>query len=217
MIKIDKSTLPEGITIKSENDYRTDPVFSMIKNDFHNKCYICELKEPTSINVEHFEAHKGNSKKKYDWMNLFFSCSHCNNTKLHGFVNMINCTKVDPEDYIELEMKPYPREEIKVIGLREDVATKETQELLNKVYNGDHTIIKKVECESLRNRVLKELMDFQEFMKGYYDPDENDLGIKQGFFIKIQKSIKKGASFAAFKRKIIRENNTYNSEFGRFL
>ncbi len=53
MIKINKSGLPQGIIIKTEKDYRSEKVLSILQQDFFNKCYVCEEKEPTSINVEH--------------------------------------------------------------------------------------------------------------------------------------------------------------------
>ena len=52
MVKLTKRPLPDGITIKSEKDYRQEEVFNILAEDCHNKCYICEDK-PTSINVEH--------------------------------------------------------------------------------------------------------------------------------------------------------------------
>ena len=76
MVKLNKSPLPDNIEIKTEENYRSDPVFSIIKNDCNNKCYICEEKEPTGLQVEHRIAHKGDEALKYDWSNLLLSCYH---------------------------------------------------------------------------------------------------------------------------------------------
>ena len=70
---------------KANGDYKCADVLDRIKSDFKNKCYICEYKEPISINVEHFRPHKGAKNLKFDWNNLFWSCSHCNNIKLDNF------------------------------------------------------------------------------------------------------------------------------------
>ncbi|MFB6366401.1 hypothetical protein ACFCP7_20480 [Paenibacillus elgii] len=43
---------------KVPGTYRTPEVIKRIKEDFKNKCYIYELKEPTTINVEHFKVIK---------------------------------------------------------------------------------------------------------------------------------------------------------------
>lgn len=72
MVKISKSELPQGIVIKTEEDYRSEKVLSILQQDFFDKCYICEEKIPTSINVEHFHSYKNHKHLKYDWENLFF-------------------------------------------------------------------------------------------------------------------------------------------------
>ena len=52
-------------------NYNTPEVLQRLKQDFKNKCYICEQKEATNINIEHFIAHQGDDSLKYDWNNLF--------------------------------------------------------------------------------------------------------------------------------------------------
>ena len=56
---------------KATGDYKCGDVFERTKTDFKNKCYICENKEPITINIEHFRPHKGDKKLKFDWNNLF--------------------------------------------------------------------------------------------------------------------------------------------------
>ena len=41
---------------KSNGDYKCGTVLARLKDDFRNKCYICEYSKPPSINVEHFVA-----------------------------------------------------------------------------------------------------------------------------------------------------------------
>jgi hypothetical protein len=57
MIHLAKRPLPPGVTIKSEQDYRSRAVFNMLAEDCHNKCYICEDKS-AAINVEHIVPHR---------------------------------------------------------------------------------------------------------------------------------------------------------------
>jgi uncharacterized protein (TIGR02646 family) len=101
---------------KANGDYKCGDVLERMKHDFKNKCYICEELAPTTINVEHFRPHGGNIDLKFDWNNLFFVCGHCNNTKLAGYTNLLDCT--DPNyrilDLIRIEMKPFPKERVKV-------------------------------------------------------------------------------------------------------
>lgn len=60
---------------KAYGDYKCKNVLERIKTDFKNKCYLCEYKEPVAINVEHFRPHEGDKDLKFDWNNLFWSCS----------------------------------------------------------------------------------------------------------------------------------------------
>ena len=61
--------------------YREEDVISLLDKDFCGKCYICETKRPTGINIEHFVPHHNNIDLMFDWKNLFLSCPHCNNAK----------------------------------------------------------------------------------------------------------------------------------------
>ncbi|AEI50170.1 hypothetical protein [Runella slithyformis] len=101
MINILKSQpAPECLASESQKvsgDYKCGDVLHRIKQDFKNKCYICETKGPTTINVEHFLPHRGDVQRKFDWNNLFYVCGHCNNTKLakSQYDNILDCTNSD--------------------------------------------------------------------------------------------------------------------------
>jgi len=147
---------------KAYGDYKCGQVLQRLYNDFHNKCYICEYKAPSSINVEHFIPHKEDKNLKFDWDNLFLACAHCNNVKLVKYDNILNCT--NPlhlvEDWIEYEMKPYPKEKVKITALRNEKIVHQTVELLDKVYNG-HTPLKELKSANIRQKLLEEIRDFQ--------------------------------------------------------
>ncbi|MCL1981537.1 MAG: HNH endonuclease [Clostridiales bacterium] len=215
MVKINKSQLPDGVKITSEKSYQSDPVFSLIKSDCNNKCYICEEKEPSGLNVEHRVAHQGNKALKYDWNNLLLSCYHCNHAKGSKFNNILDCTVVDPEEFLEVLMMPYPNEYVSVRTLRDTDEAKETAQLLDIVYNGEKTAILNAECENLRNRVMKELVSFQQKLIEYFE--ENDSEIKQGFWRLIVKMIARNSNFASLKRIVIRRNSDYMREFSEYL
>jgi len=46
-------------------------VIQKLREIFHDKCYICETKEPLSLNVEHFDAHQGDIEKNINGI-IFF-------------------------------------------------------------------------------------------------------------------------------------------------
>lgn len=72
MINIEKKPVPMELEklIKDTKKYTHKEVIEKIRDNFNNKCYLCELKACTSINIEHFIPHRGNEELKYKWSNL---------------------------------------------------------------------------------------------------------------------------------------------------
>ncbi|SHJ74969.1 TIGR02646 family protein [Hymenobacter daecheongensis DSM 21074] len=203
--------------VKANGDYKCDNVLERIKADFKNKCYICECKEPAAINVEHFIPHEGDNDLKFDWNNLFWSCSHCNNTKLARYKNILNCTNSshDIESKLKYIFKPFPFETVQIIALDDCPEALMTRDLLVAVYNGT-TRLKMIESANLRNKLLEEIMDFQRFLCDYFK-DTNTQEDKNYFLIKIRGHIHRGANFTAFKRWIILENQKLKDEFEEYF
>jgi len=213
MIRLNKRPLPPNATIESENDYRQGVVFHTLIEDCHCKCYICEVK-PTTINVEHIVPHRGDSALKYDWGNLFLACGHCNNIKLAKFDDIVDPTKCDPEDHIALSADTTDDliDQVKIEPLMTDSSTMQTVELLEHVYNTGTTDIKVIECSHLRNEhLMPNIRRFKQFICGYHE--EPDLGYAD----KIMKEIDRSAAFAAFKRKIVRDDPVLSVVFAEAL
>lgn len=82
MVKIERSfPAPKSLAEEAQKTngiYDREDVIDQLKNDFHNKCYICEMKELQDPNVEHLLPHKNGKypERKFDWENLFWSCGH---------------------------------------------------------------------------------------------------------------------------------------------
>jgi len=202
---------------KTNGNYKCGEVVERIKEDFGNKCYICEYKEPPTINVEHFVPHKGENELKFDWNNLFYSCGHCNNTKLDKFDFILNCTNPehDVENWIKYEMKPFPKEKVKISAQKDDEMVTNTVRLLMDVYNGT-TQLKIIESSNIRQALLNEIREFQNHLFGYYD-DENEDDEKKIHFEKIKKQLKKLSPFTAFKRWIIKDNPVLRKDFEHYF
>ena len=87
MVKVERSfPAPSSLAVeavKKNGSYEKPDVVERLRQDFHNKCYICELKELQDPQVEHLMPHKNGRypERKYDWNNLFWACGHCNNVK----------------------------------------------------------------------------------------------------------------------------------------
>lgn len=204
---------------KANGNYNCNGVLEQNKIDFRNKCYLCEDKEPHSINTEHFLPHKGNSALKFDWNNLFYCCSHCNNTKLAKaqFDNILNCTVAgdNVETDIKYHIKPFPKEEAVITPNVNDVRVSNTINLLLEIYNGT-TPLKKIESANLRNKLLREIRDFQNLLFEYYDDgytNEERAVIKN----KIDRHLRPTSNFTAFKKWVIRDNNILSADFAEYL
>jgi hypothetical protein len=202
---------------KANGDYKCDDVLDRIKLDFQNKCYICEYKEPVAINIEHFTPHLGDKELKFDWNNLFWSCSHCNNTKSVNYNNILNCTNSSHFIGIKLKylFKPFPYEKVLIEELVNTPEVIETKKLLEAVYNGT-TKLKTIESANLRNKLLEEIKDFQKYLCDYFE-DTNSDDDRKYFLIKIKKHLNRGSNFTAFKRWIIFENEVLYHEFSEFI
>ncbi|MEA2012737.1 MAG: HNH endonuclease [Verrucomicrobiota bacterium] len=136
MVYLEKSqpppkSLSDEINKKS-GFYRKLDVVERLEQDFRNKCYICEQKAPTNINIEHFKPYQDDKKLKFDWNNLFLSCAHCNNVKSVNFDNLLNCTVFSDNVDVALHYKcdSFPKEKVLIKELQKSAKTKQTKELL---------------------------------------------------------------------------------------
>jgi hypothetical protein len=222
MINITKSQPPSPCLEIEKNkpsskNYRCGDVYSRIKFDFHNKCYLCEEKEISSIQVEHFIPHKGNRNLMFDWNNLFFVCCHCNNTKLAYDAEILNCTDNNSQilDKIKFDIKPYPKEKANIIALSENNVVKNTVMLLNKIYNGTHTSNKIEESANIRSKLVSEIATFGEILREYYGAYNEEE--KEDCKKSIIRNLNPKSAFTAFKVWIIKENEVLYKEFSQYL
>ena len=215
MIKINKSQLPSGIVIRKEEDYRSEKIISILQQDFYNKCYICEEKNPTSINIEHFRSCKNHQHLKYEWDNLFFACFHCNKIKGSGYDHIIDCTKEDPEKYIIMRFNSYPDKYVEVVDRIDNEENGETRELLDRIYNGAGTPLSKVEANNLKNKISNEIREFIEYTKSYIN--ESDSKLKAVYWKRIKGMLSRESNFAGFKRSIVLQDKELFKYFGELL
>ena len=94
---------------KKNGSYEKPDVVERLKKDFHNKCYICGLKNLQDPQVEHLLPHKNGKypERKFDWNNLFWACGHCNIVKNQRKYDegILDCCKLDPERKITFRLK----------------------------------------------------------------------------------------------------------------
>lgn len=147
-------------------------VLDALNRVFHKKCYICETKEPTDINVEHFDPHLDDIDKQFDWNNLYFSCGRCNNIKLAKYNDLLDCCDSNVDVLRAIKHVPPITPYAKCLRIEpqyNDEKTKLTAELIDKVFNSRHTPNKTVSAVSLRKRVFKQVNLFLELQDKYFD------------------------------------------------
>ena len=110
MIRVERSAeVPRSLVESTAEDrYRHRDVVDQLAEDFHEKCYICEIKPVADPQVEHRLPHKGGAypDRKYDWNNLFYACDHCNTVKNKAVYDagIIDCCVRDPEEALLQEL-----------------------------------------------------------------------------------------------------------------
>jgi hypothetical protein len=200
---------------KKLGNYRHSDIISAIKSDFFDKCYICEQKGIASINIEHFAPHEHKDMiRKYNWNNLFWSCSHCNaikSSKYNG--KLINCTiKEDGVDsYIRYKLEPFAtkkEDSILIEKIGNSIELKNTVDLLKNVYRGT-TDLNKHQAALIRNNIYDEVLNFICVVDKYFFTE--DLEKQDLYLYTIKNDLSNKSPFTAFKRDIIKNNNKYSS------
>jgi uncharacterized protein (TIGR02646 family) len=198
---------------KASGDYKCGDVLQRLHDDFKNKCYICESKAPTSINVEHFRPHKDDRDLMFDWNNLYWACAHCNNIKGAKYTDILSCT--DPGDQIGSKLRytcdSFPDAIVNIGTLDDDSRTQSTKELVLAVFNGT-TVLKKMEAANLRKNLEEEIKRFFNRIEDYLDSNCSD-NDKEYLYRWIKSQLNEASAFTSFKRWIIRENDRLKQEF----
>lgn len=207
----------EKYGIKKSGSYGSCDVVKRLREDFRDKCYLCES-FTTSSQIEHLRSHRGNMELKFDWDNLFLSCAHCNNIKNKFYDNILDCTKDDVESLIRYNMDMFPESDVHLYSLSNDIRTEKTVELLEKCYNGT-TELKKIDSDNIKKDILNELKNFLDLINDYYEiieqKDDNDhLPIVNR---KIKNALGLNSKYTSFKRWIIKDNKKLLSDFGEYL
>ncbi|EIY8042131.1 hypothetical protein MNR05_002248 [Vibrio vulnificus] len=164
---------PAPASLAGKRKYDSEDVWKALNKVFHKKCYICETSEPQDINVEHFVPHEGDEDLKFNWNNLYFSCGRCNNIKLARYDDLLDCC--DPDTDVVRAVKHLPpstpyAKQLQIEAQHDDYKTKLTAELLDKVFNSEHTPNKAVSASFLRKRVFDQYNLLLKQLNNYYDP-----------------------------------------------
>jgi len=202
---------------KNNGSYKEEDVLNQLYDDFYNKCYICESKGLESINIEHFAPHKNiNNIRKFNWSNLFWACSHCNQIK-SDTEPFLNCLL--KEDKVDINIKYYIDDDLltnKIVieAMIQNIKTENMVELLIKVYDGT-TIQNKFQAREKRNKLYDELCDFTSCIQKYMRTE--DVKKKKQLLKFIEYELSNESAFTAFKRWIIKDNQALKNEFQQYI
>lgn len=212
---IRRATAPGSLSSKT---WRGADVAEALRADFLDKCYLCESREPLSFNVEHFDAHKGDDDKKYDWNNLFFACARCNNFK-GAEVNVLDCTS--PEIDVCRLIKHVPpvtpySQRIVVEPMTDEPLVVGTADLLRKIYNQDDTGNRMVAGAYLRRKVFRKYYELITHINVY--EDESSLPREKQYALeKMQHFMSKEHEYSAFLRWAILDSPQLAEILGRHI
>ena len=146
----------------NSKEYNTKDVVDILNPMFHGKCYLCEQDELTSPEIEHFDPHKGDESKKYDWHNLYYACGRCNSIKGTKHVNLLDCCDEDIDVFknIKCVLPSDYASNIVVEALNNDDQTINTVTLIERCYNEENTALRGITRSVLMNKLFKLHVDF---------------------------------------------------------
>lgn len=215
MVKVERTfPAPTSLEIeakKASGKYDKPDVIKQLRENFHDKCYICEIKNLQDPEVEHLLPHENGKypERKFDWNNLFWSCGHCNKVKNQEKYTgrIIDCCIEDPEELIFFRLKDGNVEVVAKDNDNERAIL--TSTLVYEVFNLKNTGM----------RIYKSDMRLQELNKEMNILYENLSALKRNpnskvVMRKLKALLRRESKFAAFKRNYIRENT---KEYGQLI
>ena len=204
---------------KVNGTYNLPEVVEVLKEEFHDKCYICEQKNVKNINIEHFIPHKKNKDLMFDYNNLYYACGHCNNTKLAQYDSILDPgnPNEDVEAFLHYGMPILHKRENGTITatVPETEKIRNTIELLHYVYNGK-TAIKDIEAINIKKDLVEELAAFTAWLREY-DDDELEEDEREELKRKIRKGLSPKSAFTAFKRQIVKDIPYLYEDFKEYI
>lgn len=144
--------------------YNHADVVNVLKPMFYGKCYLCERSEVQDVEVEHFKPHMSIEADKFDWNNLYYSCSRCNSIKSSTHLGLLDCADNSINVFREVIVKMYSAtdDDISVMASSKTPSAEVTRtiELLKLCYNSTNTALRGVSRESLIEQMYEHMVTF---------------------------------------------------------
>jgi len=219
MFNVTRSEPAPKSIVNGTNNHNQPDILEALKTMFHSKCYICEIKDPTAVAVEHFDATNTN---RTDWDNLYYACHRCNSNFKNQYYNNL----IDPADptmdvsrAIRHKFPITPNSDVEISinnALAATPSLLETAELIDKVFNDASTGNRKVSREALRKKLFSVLKKVLKQIFIYTDEDslpaeKDDARERIIHFLRVEQE------FSAFVRWLVLEDETLKAQFEQFI
>lgn len=218
MVKVERSfPAPESLTEEAKRAngrYDKQDVIKRLREDFHNKCYICEMKNLQDPNVEHLLPHKNGRypKRKFDWENLFWSCGHCNGIKNNSKYEqgIIDYCKNDPEKCLFFDIQD---EDVKitVVDSDDDVQNR-TALLITEVFSLKNTGMRTYTSDARLKLLQKEMNMLYKQLEILHNKPDSKVNMKI-----VRCLLRRESAFAAFKRHYVRRHAEEYPELQQYV
>lgn len=218
MVKIERSfPAPESLAIESQKasgSYAKKDVVDRLKEDFHNKCYICEIDNLQDPEVEHLLPQKNGRypERKFDWNNLFWSCGHCNKVKMQAKYDegIIDCCKTDPEKVLSFCLAN-GEIQVKAIDVKNMQAVL-TAGLITEVFTIENTAMRVYKSDMRFQELNREMNKLYDSLEEFSENPDSKVALR-----KLQALLRRKSRFAAFKRNYIRDHLRKYPELVKYI
>lgn len=218
MVKVERSfPAPESLAEEAKKitgKYDSQDVIERLKKDFHNKCYICEMKGLQDPNVEHLLPHKNGKypERKFNWENLFWVCGHCNSIKNNTKYDdgIIDCCKEDPEKYLDFQIE-HDNVVIEVKDLDSEVQ-KRTAQLVSESFSLKNTGMRTYTSDKRWKLLQKEMNILYKQLEKIHHMPNSKVSVRI-----IGSLLRQESAFAAFKRCYVRKHIKEYPELQQYI
>ena len=217
MIKIERNPVPPlSLSIeakKATGRYNKSDVIQALKEDSHDKCYICELKGLSDPEVEHLRPHHNRKEvdRVFDWNNLFYACPHCNNLKKATKYDdkIIDCCVEDPEEFLD---QCYQDGHVVVHNIVDEERAIMTAELIQDSFEKRNTGIREAACQHRIDCLADSMNVLYKTLEKHKEMPSSQRYIKS-----LKSSLKRSSEFAAFKRNYVKNHIADYPDLEKFL
>ena len=208
MIKVFKKTTPPE-SLSAQKKYDSEEVKQQLIADHQGKCYLCERVLTTDFQVEHLHSQEHFPEEKYDWHNLFLSCSYCNGKKSNLFDDILNPAQEPIESLITQELDYLNKKAVfKQVNTPASTEVQQTLSLLERIFNGTHKM-RKIKEERFFEDFLSKMNAFQKAINNFLMVDNDQTRLV------LQEELTINREFLGFKYWIIQSNPKLFCEFAQ--